>query len=97
MSEPSYARRMGTRLGVIVAAMSLASTITAPAAMAAEGGSQGPCLEGTELAGRTLGEDVSFVARFVGTPLPGIFAFDDGPPPMPPGQLLQFARENGLC
>lgn len=86
-----------TRLITVAVATCLAVVISAPSALAAAGGSHGPCLDGTYLAGRTLGEDVSFVARFVGTPLPAVFAFEDGPPPMPPGQLMQFAREAGLC
>ena len=71
---------------------------TVPAS-AAKGGTPGPCTADTPLAGETLGQDVSFVARFVGTPLPEVFAFDfpGAPPPMPPGQLLQFARAQGLC
>ena len=71
--------------------------VTAPPALGAKGGTHGPCAAGTELEGETLGGDVSFVARYVGTPLPEWFAFEEGPPPMPPGQLLQFARANGLC
>lgn len=94
---PQANPRTHTRLGAIVVAASLALAISAPTALAAEGGSHGPCLDGTALEGKTLGEDVSYVAKFVGTPLPQVFAFEDGPPPMPPGQLMKYAREVGLC
>ena len=84
------------RVGMVLAVGS-AMAAPMPTAVAAQGGSHGPCLAGTPLEGVTLGEDVSFVARFVGTPLPDVFAFEDGPPPMPPGQLMKFARSAGLC
>lgn len=85
------------RLITIVAAAIIMTALSASPAMAGRGGTHGPCLPGTPLAGETLGGDVSWVARNGGTPLPEHFAFEEGPPPMPPGQLLQFARGNGLC
>lgn len=95
--ENSSGTRRRNRLLTLVVAASLVMAVGMSPALAAEEGTKGPCGAGTELAGRTLGEDVSFVARFVGTPLPQVFAFEEGPPPMPPGQLLQFARDAGLC
>ncbi len=85
------------RIGVLFAVIALTVLLGAAPASAAKGGSPGPCEAGTMLEGESLGLDVSFVARFVGTPLPAVFAFEEGPPPMPPGQLLQFARSVGLC
>ena len=87
------------RIIMLAVALAMLLALGATPAYAAKGGTHGPCVAGTPLAGETLGGDVSFVARNVGTPLPQVFAFDfDGAPdPMPPGQLLQFARDGGLC
>lgn len=85
------------RMSMLAAAVTLLLILGATPALAGSGGNPGPCLAGTDLEDASLGLDVSFVARFVGTPLPEVFAFEEGPPPMPPGQLLQFARSVGLC
>ena len=99
MSDKTAATRTRRRIATLAVTAAVLVAIAAPPAFAAEGGTQGPCVAGTPLEGETLGGDVSFVARFVGTPLPEVFAFDfpGAPPPMPPGQLLQFARANSLC
>ena len=82
---------------VLAVALTLFLVLGATPAFAGKGGNHGPCIAGSGLG--TLGGDVSFVARNVGTPLPVVFAFDfpGAPPPMAPGQLVQFARSVGLC
>ena len=82
---------------MLAVALTLLLVLGAAPALAGKGGNHGPCIAESGLG--TLGGDVSFVARFVGTPLPQVFAFDfpGAPDPMPPGQLLQFARDGGLC
>lgn len=89
--------RTPKRLSTMVVAIATAMVLLATPASAGKGGEHGPCEPGTLLAGSTLGEDVSYVARHGGTPLPQHFAFEDGPPPMPPGQLMKFARSVGMC
>lgn len=89
--------RESRRIGTIIATASVVAMLIATPALAGKGGSHGPCQPGTPLAGETLGGDVSYVARHGGVPLPQHFAFAEGPPPMPPGQLMKFARSNGLC
>jgi hypothetical protein len=88
--------RLGTRMATLLASFAMVAVIGLPTALAGEGGVQGPCDPGTPLEGTPLGWDVSWVAHNFGTPLPDTFAFPGGEA-MPPGQLLAFAREAGLC
>ena len=88
--------RFGPRTATLLATFAVAGAVGLPGALAGEGGVQGPCDPGTPLEGVTLGWDVSYVAHHYGTPLPETFAFPGGEA-MPPGLLLQFAREVGLC
>lgn len=92
-------QKLRRRLTMLTVVTSLLVMANLSPAVAASGGTPGPCRAGTVLEGSRLGWDVSWVARNVGTPLPQVFAFSDpdAPPPMPPGQLVQFAREAGMC
>lgn len=88
--------QMMRRVRIALVATSLFLSLGVIPASAAEGGSPGPCVAGTPLEGVRLGWDVGFVARDGGTPLPSNFAFEGGDP-MPPGRLMGYAREAGLC
>lgn len=83
-------------LAVVIGAATILVSTSVPA-LGGTGGVHGPCRPGSLLEGETLGGDVSWVATHGFTPLPSHFAFEEGPPPMPPGQLLQFARYEGMC